>query len=279
MNKRFLLLLALLTSSAWAQQNVDISADQFTSGSADGTLTELGRAAAASGKRLIVTAPQHWHGRVAALIRAGGNANIVLKDGFYETLLVRVEDKAAEPPKPEAPAAAPRPEPAPAPKPAPVREPEPVAAPAPTPEPPPPAPAPEPEPEPAPAPAPVATPEPAPAPVAEAAPAPAEPAVAEPAEVDPNAPVMLVVAEPGDVDPVRADLEKRYNQGKRVNERVSVSELQRADVIYAGNGAALVLRRDGSRVVRMWLVGELNLNQIAISKDGNNKYNVLGKTQ
>ena len=106
MNKRFLLLMAMLASSASAQQNTDISAEQFTSGAANAKLSALGRQAAASGKRLVVTAPQHWHAQIAAKIRAGGNADVVLKDGFYETVLVRIEDKAAEPAKPE-----PKPEP------------------------------------------------------------------------------------------------------------------------------------------------------------------------
>ena len=100
--KKFLFVLtAMLASSAWAQQNIDITAEQFSSGAANAELTTLGRQAAASGKRLVVTAPQHWHAQIASRIRAGGDAEIVLKDGFYESLLVRVEDKAAEPAKPE----------------------------------------------------------------------------------------------------------------------------------------------------------------------------------
>ena len=122
MKKVFFALTAMFASSAWAQQNVDITAEQFNSGAANAELTTLGRQAAASGKRLVVTAPQHWHAQIAARIRAGGQAEIVLKDGFYETLLVRVEDKAAEPAKPEPIAAAAKPAavaaPAPAPRPA-----------------------------------------------------------------------------------------------------------------------------------------------------------------
>ena len=282
MNKRFLLLLALLASSAWAQQNTDISAEQFTSGDANAKLSALGRQAAASGKRLVVTAPQHWHAQIAAKIRAGGNADVVLKDGFYETVLVRIEDKAAEPAKPE-------PKPEPPVKAEPKRTPPPARAetqPAP---PPPPAPAVE---APAPAPAPVVerapqTPPPPAAPAAEPPPAPVETAPqaapvaataaseAPAATVDPSAPVMLEAAEPGDTDPVRATLEKRYNEGKRITELVETGALRRGDLIYTAKGAAVVVRREGSRLLRFWLVGSLNLNQIGISNEGVNKYKVL----
>ena len=281
MNKRFILLLALFASSAWAQRNVDITAEQFSSGAADSTLVALGRDAAASGKRLVVTAPQHWHAQIAARIRAGGKADIVLKDGFYETLLVRVEDKVEEPVKPET-----KPEPKPEPKRmAPPATQAPAVAKAVDVAVPPPAPialkAPEPAPviEQAPPPAPVVEEKPEPA----ATPEVTRPAVvdtaptvpAAPAAADPKAPVMLTIAEPSDVDPARASLEKRYNEGKRIAERIEVSALKRADIIYTGKGAAVVVRREGSRLLRMWLVGSLNLNQIAIGVDGANKYEVL----
>jgi outer membrane biosynthesis protein TonB len=278
MKKCSILLMALVATSAWAQQNIDITAEQFNSGAANSQLTALGRQAAASGKRLVVTAPQHWHAQIAARIRAGGKADVVLKDGFYETLLVRVEDEAPEPAKPE-----PKPAPvavAPKPAPAPVRtQPEPrkvEVAPAPPAQPmvetPPPAPAP--------APAPVVqTPPPA------AAPAPAaveEPmASAEPAApevVDPKAPIMLVTTEPGDADPVREAMEKRYNEGKRIAERVDPANLRVGDVIYAGKAAAVVVRRERSRILRMWLIGSLNVNQLGISNEGVNKYKVLNGT-
>jgi hypothetical protein len=283
MKKCVLLLAVLVATSAWAQQNIDITAEQFNSGAANGQLTALGRQAAASGKRLVVTAPQHWHAQIAARIRAGGKADVVLKDGFYETLLVRVEDAAPEPAKPEpkpAPVAA-----APKPAPAPVRtlpEPRKVEVPPAPPArvvvetpPPPPAPAPEPE-------AVVQTPPPA------AAPAPAAPVAAEastsaaepaaPEAVDPKAPIMIVAAEPGDADPVRETMEKRYNDGKRIVEQVATDKLRVADVIYTGKGVAVVVRREGSRMLRLWLVGSLNVNQLGISNEGVNKYKVLNGT-
>jgi hypothetical protein len=226
-----------------------------------------------------VTAPQHWHAQIAAKIRAGGNADVVLNDGFYETVLVRIEDKTVEPAKPE-------PKPAPPPvKPEPKRTPPPArvaARPTPAPAPPPAIEAPAPVVERAPeAPPRTATSvaKPAPAPVDTAPPAAPVPATAAPEApaptVDPSAPVMLDAVEPGDTDPVRATLEKRYNEGKRITELLETGMLRRGDLIYTGKGAAVVVRREGSRLLRMWLVGSVNLNQIGIGSEGVNKYHVL----
>ncbi len=273
----FFALTALIASSAWAQQNVDITAEQFNSGAANAELTSLGRQAARSGMRLVVTAPQHWHAQIAARILAGGKADLVLKDGFYETLLVRVEDKAAEPAKPE-----PKPEPAPvavAAKPAPVPvAAQPKRAPASVPEPPkakvPPPPA-QPNVE-APAPSPAAQ---APPPAQESAPAVVKevPAAspAQPVAIDPKAPIMLVANEPGDSDQARESMEKRYNEGKRIFERVEPANLREGDVIYTGTGLAVIVRRENNRMIRMWLVGSLNMNQTGLSADGGNKYRVM----
>ena len=288
MRKCLFALVAMVASSAVAQQNVDITAEQFESGAADSQLTTLGRQAVSSGKRLVVTAPQHWHAQIASSIRAGGDAEIVLKDGFYETLLVRVEDKEAEPaivePKPE-----PKPEPVPAaPKPLPPpvaveKKAEPALAELPVPPPAQsvveaPVPAPEPEPEPEPVvqvttPVPQAVAETPAAPASEQAPDASVAAAAAP--VKSTAPNMLVAKEPGDVDPIRASMEERYNRGRRIVERVEPSQLRRSDVIHTANGAAVVVRFHGNQVLRMWLVGSINLNQTAIGNEGVNKYRVL----
>ena len=276
MKKCLFLLMAMAAGSAIAQQNVDITAAQFNSGEANARLTSLGREAAASGKRLVVTAPTQWHAQIAARIRAGGNADIVLKDGFYETLLVRVVDETPEPVKPEPkPAVAPAVKPAAAPV---VSKPEPakaeMAAPPAQPvvETPPPAPVATPEPEPVvETPPPVAA-APVPAMAAESA---AQTETTAPAVVDPKAPILLVVAEPADTDSVRTSMEKRYNETKRIDERVETNKLKVGDVIYAGNGAAVVVRREGSRLLRMWLIGSLNVNQLGIEAQGANKYKVL----
>jgi hypothetical protein len=159
MKVRKLLLAAAIAAAApaFAQQNVDISGTEFQAGNGDAKLATVGREAAKSGKRIVVTAPQEWHAKIAAKIRAGGAAEVVMKDGFYENVLVRVEEKPAEPPKPEA-----KPEPKPEPRRvASERVPQDVPGPKPT----------LPPPAAEPAPAPVVT-APPPAPVAAAAPPP-----------------------------------------------------------------------------------------------------------
>src|SRR5690606_37555522 len=96
MLRKLVLVSALVAGSAMAQQNVDISGAEFQSGGADATLAELGRKSAASGTRLIITAPPEWHSRISSKVRAGGAADLVLRDGFYENVLVRVQAKGAE---------------------------------------------------------------------------------------------------------------------------------------------------------------------------------------
>lgn len=86
---------------------------------------------------------------------------------------------------------------------------------------------------------------------------------------------MLVAAEPRDTDPLRQFMEKRYNEGKRIVESVEPTELESGDVLYIRKGAAVVIRRDRRSMLRMWLVGSLNLNQIGLGADGVNKYKVL----
>lgn len=286
--KRGVFVLAMVfAGGALAQQNTDISGADLDSGAADARLAGLGRQAQASGKRLVITAPQHWHGRIASAIRAGGSADIVLRDGFYESVLVRIEDKPAEPPKPE-PA---RPEPAPVVRAAPAVE-RPAA---PASRPPPPAPAPaqtapvrpaatapavpsEPPPrtpEPVPQPA-VPPPSPPPAPIVEVQSEPepeAEPAADTSADAQAEAASgPFLATEPGDVTPDRVFLEKQYNGGKRITTTIQPKELEIGDVIYTGQGAAVVVRRDRNTLLRYWLVGEIDLRQTGISTEGRNKY-------
>ncbi len=96
MLRKLILASALIAGTALAQQNVDISGADFQSGGADATLADLGRKSAATGNRLIITAPPEWHARIASKVRAGGAADLVLREGFYENVLVRVQAKGAE---------------------------------------------------------------------------------------------------------------------------------------------------------------------------------------
>lgn len=267
MLKRFVLASALLAGPALAQHNTDISGEAFLSGSGDATLVTMGRQAAASGKRLVITAPGEWHARIASKVNAGGKVDLVLRDGFYETVLVRIEDKPAEAPKPKADA---KPEPTPVP----ARV---AAAPVPA------KPAVVPMPAPAPTPAPVEAPS-VPPPVAAppvaavSAPAPApapEPVVEETPPAAPAAATEVVANEPGDLNPQRKSLEESYNLGKRITGVLTPDKLRNGDVIYTGDGAAVVVRRDGTAMLRYWLEGRIELERRGLQRDGNNKYRVL----
>ena len=368
-----LLWLALLCAgSAFAQQNTDISGVDFSTGKADAALAALGRAAAASGSRLVITAPADWHKQIAAKVRAGGKAEVVLRDGFYENVLVRIEDQSAQPAEAEAPsraeadksraeadkaradAAKSRAEADKA-----QAEAEKFKA----------------EAERAKAEAELAkvraqqAAQQVAAPAASAAPSlvalPANTAAASPAsEVDRvrsrfeksllggrsadgdlavgalqagdtiyvDGPVRAVVRReglravlfwldgdldlrraelkvmaenryqvvaairgdsgalrsefdntpplaasvPADGAAVRSALEQSFNEGRRIDERLPVAKLRNGDIVYAGEGAAVVVRREGKNLLRFWLEGSLDLRQSAVHADGANRYRVVG---
>lgn len=111
MFKRILLASALVSTAALAQQ-VDISGKDFLSGAGDAKLADIARQAAASGKKVVVTAPKYWQDKVAAKLHAGAaNVSVQMSEGFFESVAARIDEgKAAAPkaePKPEAaPAAA-----------------------------------------------------------------------------------------------------------------------------------------------------------------------------
>ena len=266
-----LLAAALVGAPAFAQQNVDISGTEFQSGAGDARLSALGRDAAKSGRRLVVTAPQEWHPKIAAKIRAGGAADVVLKDGFYENVLVRVEEKPAEPPKPEA-----KPEPKPEPKAEPRTEPKavetkapphptadrvPLDVPGPKPTLPPPTAA---------APAKIAAAPPpavAPASSVKAAPTPAAATAAvAPAKAPPAKP---------DVAAIQKKLEQSLNSGREAEGPVSVAGLQAGDFIFVDGPVRAVVRRESLRPRMFWLEGELDLRRTELKELGANRYQVI----
>jgi outer membrane biosynthesis protein TonB len=259
MKVRKLLLAAAIAvaAPAFAQQNVDISGAEFQSGGGDAKLATVGREAAKSGKRVVVTAPQEWHGKIAAKIRAGGAADVVMKDGFYENVLVRVEDKPAEAPKPE-----PKPEPK---RVASERVPQDVPGPKPT-LPPPAEPAPTPAPVvSAPPPAPVAAP--APPPVQAPAPAAQQVAVAKPAAV-------AAPAEPNAAK-IQKKMEESLNNGREAEGPLAVSGLQSGDFIFVDGPVRAVVRRESLRPRMFWLDGELDLRRAELKELGANRYQVI----
>ena len=262
MLKRLALATALFATSAWAQQELALTAKDIESGAADAKLAELGRQAAVTGREVVINAPKEWHSRVAAKVKAGGKAEVKLNDSFFENVVVRVADKAAPAPAPAAaptPPAAPKPVEAPKPAPAPAK---PVEAPKPAPVAPPPAPRP------------VETPPPAPAPVE---PPPAAPAPA-PKPVEPPKPAPAPVAAAPTVDPsvaVRERMIQSLNEGRPVAGEIEVSRLQKGDVIYIEGSVRGVVRRDRLKNVLYWLAGELNVKRAELRPLAENRYEVL----
>jgi hypothetical protein len=254
--RKLLLAVALAAAApAYAQQNVDISGTEFQSGSGDGKLATVGREAAKSGKRVVVTAPQDWHGRIAAKIRAGGAADVVMKDGFYENVLVRVEEKPAEPPKPE-----PKPEPK---RVASERVPQDVPGPKPTLPPPS---------------------EPAPAPVVAAPPPPpVQKAPAPQVQTPPPAAQQVAVAKPAaapvpaapDVTKIQQRMEESLNNGRAAEGPLSVSGLQPGDFIFVDGSVRAVVRRESLRPRMFWLDGDLDLRRAELKELGTNRYQVI----
>ena len=94
------LMTAALVSTAVMAQEVTVDGKDFLSGASDAKLAEIAKEAAAQGKHLVVTAPNYWQSKVAAKLHAGSaNVEVQMKEGFFENVLVRIDDgkaKAAE---------------------------------------------------------------------------------------------------------------------------------------------------------------------------------------
>ena len=76
----------------------------------------------------------------------------------------------------------------------------------------------------------------------------------------------------------RTSLQGQYAEGREVTESLHPADLHSGDVIYTGQGAALVVRRAGTGLLRFWLEGDLNLGQSGLQKQGGNAYKVLSDT-
>jgi len=283
MLKKFLLATALVATSAFAQDSTDISGANFQSGKADAALATLGRKAAASGSRLVITAPKEWHAKIAAKVRAGGKADLVLRDGFYETVLVRVEDKsasvaAAEPDRSRVEAQRSRAEVEKAKAETEAAKAEAESAKA------------EAEKARAEAEAAKAAAEQASAEAAAAtARAEAERAAAEKARADAEraaaaAPAKSLTAlpagksapaaAPANVD-ARARLEKALNGGRAAAGTMAVAKLQLNDTLYADDDQVAVVRREAGKPVMYWLDGELDLRRNELKETAPNRYQVV----
>jgi len=277
MLKRLILASALVAGSAFAQDNTDISGASFQSGKADGQLAALGKKAAASGAKLVITAPADWHAKIAAKVKAGGNADVVLREGFYENVLVRVESKAAaaaaakptdaertskadaekakaEAEKAKADAERVKAEAAKA-----QAEVEKSRA----------------EAEKAKAEAEAARAR------ADAQQAAARAAASSAAATAPaTAPAAKPAASAGavaDADAIRSRLEKSINEGRSARGDLTVGRLQSGDTIYVDGDVRAVVRREGNRPTMYWLDGDLDLRRTELKVLAPNRYQVLSE--
>ncbi len=270
MLKKIMLASALVASSAYAQQNTDISGANFQSGKADAALADLGRKAAASGNRLVITAPPDWHTRIAAKVRAGGKADIVLRDGFYENVLVRVQDRSAAAPAAEpaattnADVARSKAEAAKA-----KAEAERMRA----------------EVDKARAEAEMARAE------ADKARAEAEAATAR-AQAQQAAAAAAAVAKPtaqparaaqaaaapaasSEVDVIRSRFEESLNGGRSADGSLVAAKLRAGDTLYADGPVKAIMRREGNRRLLYWLEDDIDLRRMELKPMGSNQYQVV----
>jgi hypothetical protein len=270
LRKSIIFIMALWSGIAFAQ-DVGVTGAELLAGAGDAKLAALGRQAADSGKRVVVSAPDYWHDKVAQKILAGAHGskiNLVMKDSFVEAVVVRLEDKTADPAVATTPAKPVPPTPAPAlavaskpvvatvpatkpvivaePKPAPVATPAPVPAPAPK----------------------VAV---AAAPVVALAPIPAAPVIAAPTPVVVPAAAITPVAD--ETAAIHKRLEKSLNDGAAADGNLSVTQLEVGDQIYVDGSVRAVVRRKGARQL-FWLDGELNLLRTELVQLGKSSYEV-----
>jgi hypothetical protein len=254
---------------AFAQQNVDISGANFSSGKADATLAALGRKAAASGNQLVITAPPEWHAKIEAKVRAGGNADVVMRDGFYENVLVRVDVKptgteSEKTSKAEVERSKAQAEKAKADAEKSKAEAEKAKA----------------EAEKAKAEAEKAT---ADAELAKARQAqlaaakPAPAAVVTPAQVAPPvAAARTSVAAPvAGVDAIRSRLERSLKDGRAADGTMTVASLQSGDTIYVDGPVRAVTRREDGRLALYWIDGALDLRRSELKVVAPDRYQVV----
>ena len=268
MSRKLILAAALFAASASAQQSVDISGADFSAGKGDARLAALAKQAAAEGKRVVITAPKEWHKSIAAKL-GKGQGEVVMREGFYESVLARVEDKPAKPEPAKAPA---RPAPAVAATPAKAAAPEPAPAPVPKPvEVAPAAPAPvaaAPVPPPA-----AAAPASAPAAAPKAAAKPAQPLVALPTPRSTASPPVPKSAP--DVDAIRERMRQSLIEGRPAQGSLAVASLQSGDMLYVDGPVRGVIRREGLKAVLYWLDGDLDLRRSELKPAAADRYQVM----
>jgi hypothetical protein len=76
-------------------------------------------------------------------------------------------------------------------------------------------------------------------------------------------------AVPDAKSPARAAIERQYNDGRNIEGTLTPAELRQGDLVYTGEGSAVVVRRTSVGIERDWLVGELDLHQAGLQTQGN----------
>lgn len=74
----------------------------------------------------------------------------------------------------------------------------------------------------------------------------------------------------------RSQMERLYNSGHAIGDRIGVAQLQQGDRLLLDGNTILVVRRDGSSMARYWLHGSIDLGQSGVQADGSNVYEVTG---
>ena len=74
---------------------------------------------------------------------------------------------------------------------------------------------------------------------------------------------------PAPKSPARVALERQYNDGRDIEGNLQPTDLRSGDLVYTGEGSAVVVRRTGGGIERYWLVGELDLHQNGLQTQGN----------
>jgi hypothetical protein len=74
---------------------------------------------------------------------------------------------------------------------------------------------------------------------------------------------------PAPKSPARVSIERQYNDGHDIETSLQPSELRQGDLVYTGEGSAVVVRRTASGIERYWLAGELDLHQSGLQTQGN----------
>ncbi|HXD84200.1 MAG TPA: hypothetical protein VN599_07185 [Rudaea sp.] len=268
---KFIPLAALFFAGAALAQQVDVSGKDFLSGAGDAKLAGIAQQAAAAGKTLEVTAPDYWQAKVAAKLHAAA-ADVAIKssNGFFENVLVKMVDAApakAAAPSPDAQAAKAAAERAAAQKAAEEKATQEKAAA-----------------EQAAAQAAAAK---AAAAKAAADKAAAEQAAAEKAAADKaaaeKAAAEKAAAEKAAAKKAIADkreatrngMLKNLNEGRPADGDLQVAQLLTGDVVYVDGDLRGVVRRGSSRLQFYWLQGDLNLDRIELSPNGEGRYKVL----